>query len=69
MYNLVQPEMANKLLERKLAHIRATGATVVANANSGCLLQLINGIRQAGMNVRVAHPMTLLAEAYRRNGL
>jgi glycolate oxidase iron-sulfur subunit len=68
IYNLVQPEMANKLLDRKLANIRSTGASVVANANSGCLLQLINGIRQAGMHVRVAHPMTLLAEAYRRNG-
>jgi glycolate oxidase iron-sulfur subunit len=68
IYNLVQPEMAGQLLDRKLKHIRSTGATVVANANSGCLLQLINGIRQAGMNVRVAHPMTLLAEAYRRNG-
>jgi glycolate oxidase iron-sulfur subunit len=68
IYNLVQPEMANQLLERKLKHIHSTGVTVVANANSGCLLQLINGVRQAGMNVRVAHPMTLLAEAYRRNG-
>jgi glycolate oxidase iron-sulfur subunit len=68
IYNLVQPEMANQLLDRKLKHIRSTGASVVANANSGCLLQLINGIRQAGMNVRVAHPMSLLAEAYRRNG-
>ncbi|MEK7708077.1 MAG: (Fe-S)-binding protein, partial [Verrucomicrobiota bacterium] len=65
IYNLVQPEMANELLDRKLKHILSTGATVVANANSGCLLQLINGVRQAGMQVRVAHPMTLLAEAYR----
>lgn len=67
IYNLVQPEMANQLLERKLKHIRSTGATVVANGNSGCLLQLINGLRQAGLPIRVAHPMTLLAEAYRRN--
>ncbi|HPY31780.1 MAG TPA: (Fe-S)-binding protein [Verrucomicrobiota bacterium] len=67
IYNLVQPEMANQLLERKIKHIRSTGATVVANANSGCLLQLINGLRQAGLPIRVAHPMTLLAEAYRRN--
>jgi glycolate oxidase iron-sulfur subunit len=68
IYNLVQPEMAGQLLDRKLKHIRSTGATIVANGNSGCLLQLINGIRQAGLPVRVAHPMTLLAEAYRRNG-
>jgi len=65
IYNLVQPEMANELLDRKLKHIQSTGATVVANGNSGCLLQLINGVREAGMQVRVAHPMTLLAEAYR----
>jgi len=68
IYNLVQPEMADQLLQRKLRHIRSTGATVVATANSGCLLQLINGIRQAGLQVRVVHPMTLLAEAYRRKG-
>ena len=66
IYNLVQPEMANQLLDRKLKHIRSTGATVMANANSGCLLQLINGVRQAGLPVRVADPMTLLTEAYRR---
>ena len=68
IYNLTQPEMANQLLERKMNHIRSTGATIVANGNSGCLLQLINGARQHGLSVRVAHPVTLLAEAYRRTG-
>jgi glycolate oxidase iron-sulfur subunit len=66
IYNLIQPEMANQLLARKMQHIRSTGAETVANGNSGCLLQLINGARQHGVKVRVAHPMTLLAEAYRR---
>jgi glycolate oxidase iron-sulfur subunit len=66
IYNIVQPEMANKLLERKMNHIRSTGATVVANGNSGCLLQLINGAKKHGLNIRVAHPVTLLAEAYRQ---
>lgn len=65
IYNLTQPEMAEQLLERKLAHIRTTGATVVATANPGCLLQIINGAKQRGLNLRVAHPVTLLAEAYR----
>ena len=68
IYNITQPEMANQLLERKMNHIRSTGATIVANGNSGCLLQLINGARQHGLSVRVAHPVTLLAEAYRRTG-
>jgi glycolate oxidase iron-sulfur subunit len=68
VYNLVQPEMANCLLERKLNHIQSTGANIVATGNPGCLLQLINGAKDHGMSVRVAHPITLLAEAYRRAG-
>jgi glycolate oxidase iron-sulfur subunit len=65
IYNLTQPEMAGQLLERKLNHIASTGATTVATANPGCLLQLINGARQRGMKLRIVHPISLLAEAYR----
>jgi glycolate oxidase iron-sulfur subunit len=65
IYNIVQPEMANALLQRKLKHIQSTGARVVATGNPGCLLQIVNGAKQAGMELRVAHPITLLAEAYR----
>ena len=61
--------MANELLERKLTHIQSAGAPIVATANPGCLLQLINGARLRGMPLRLAHPITLLAEAYRRNGV
>ena len=66
IYNIIQPEMANQLLERKLKHIKSTGATTVANGNPGCLLQLVNGAKQQQMTLRVVHPVTLLAEAYRR---
>ena len=65
IYNLTQPEMAGQLLKRKLKHIRSTGATVVATGNPGCLLQLINGAASEGLPLRVVHPITLLAEAYR----
>jgi glycolate oxidase iron-sulfur subunit len=65
IYNLTQPEMAGQLLDRKLAHIKSTGATTVATANPGCLLQLINGAKQHGLKLRIVHPITLLAEAYR----
>ena len=66
VYNLTQPEMADTLLQRKLNHIRSTGATTVATGNPGCLLQLVNGAKQQGMTLRVVHPITLLAEAYRK---
>lgn len=66
IYNIIQPEMANELLQRKLNHIQTTGANTVATGNPGCLLQLVNGAKQRGMTLRVVHPITLLAEAYRR---
>jgi glycolate oxidase iron-sulfur subunit len=69
IYNLLQPEMASQLLERKMGHIRRTRAAVVATANPGCLLQLATGARSAGLDLRIVHPITLLAEAYRREML
>ena len=66
IYNIVQPEMANQLLDRKLGCIDSTGATTVATGNPGCLLHIQNGVRQQGKDLRLAHPITLLAEAYRR---
>jgi glycolate oxidase iron-sulfur subunit len=45
IYNLIQPEMANQLLDRKIKHIKSTGVSTVATGNPGCLLQLINGAR------------------------
>jgi glycolate oxidase iron-sulfur subunit len=69
IYNLTQPEMAGQLLDRKLRHILSTGAPVVATANPGCQLQLIQGARQRGLRLRVVHPVSLLAEAYRRGAV
>ena len=65
IYNLIQPEMADKLLQRKLDHIAATGASIVAAGNPGCLLQIENGAAARGLPVEVVHPVTLLARAYR----
>lgn len=65
IYNLIQPEMANKLLQRKLDHIASTGATIVATGNPGCLLQIQNGLAARGTKVAVVHPVSLLAKAYR----
>jgi len=67
IYNLIQPEMAEDLLQRKLRHIRSTGATTVATGNPGCLLQLVNGAKRQGLQLRIVHPISLLAEAYRES--
>lgn len=66
IYNITQPETSARLLERKVGHIRETGAQVVATANPGCHLQVQNGLRASGdTETRVVHPIVLLAEAYR----
>jgi glycolate oxidase iron-sulfur subunit len=66
IYALTQPEQAEALLTRKVGHIQATGAEIVATANPGCHLQIARGLKNASVNVRVMHPVSLLAEAYRR---
>ena len=45
VYNLNQPEMAGRLLKRKVGHILDTGASVVATANPGCIIQIESGLK------------------------
>src|SRR5690606_4378880 len=48
LYNILQPEMAERLLERKMQAIADTGAQVVATGNPGCLMQIAKGLRDRG---------------------
>jgi glycolate oxidase iron-sulfur subunit len=64
IYNLTQPEMAQRLGARKAAHVVETGAQIVATANPGCALQLTASLRARDAGVRVAHLVELLDEAY-----
>lgn len=65
IYALTQPEQADALLRRKVGHIGATGAAIVATANPGCHMQIARGLADAGSAAQVVHPVTLLARAYR----
>jgi glycolate oxidase iron-sulfur subunit len=42
-YNLLQPELAGRLKQRKLASLAATEAAIVATGNIGCQMQLASG--------------------------
>jgi glycolate oxidase iron-sulfur subunit len=66
VYNLLEPEVADRLLDMKIARIAETGAQVVASGNPGCLLQIARGVRARGLAVEVAHPVSLLARAAAR---
>jgi glycolate oxidase iron-sulfur subunit len=63
IYNLLEPEMADRLLERKLDRIVETGARVVVTGNPGCMLQMAKGARMRGLDLEILHPVELLARA------
>jgi glycolate oxidase iron-sulfur subunit len=54
-YNMLQPQIATQLRDRKLAHIDRTGARVIATGNVGCILQL-----RSGSSLSVVHTVELL---------
>lgn len=67
-YNLLEPAMSGRLLERKVSNIQKTGATCVVAANPGCAMQIQAGLRRHGLAIRVVHPVELLDEAYEACG-
>jgi glycolate oxidase iron-sulfur subunit len=64
-YNLTQPEMSERLGRRKMDHIEATGAEVVATGNVGCILQIARKVKERKRPIEVVHPVDLLDRAYR----
>ncbi|MBT3369423.1 MAG: glycolate oxidase subunit GlcF [Rhodospirillaceae bacterium] len=54
-YNLLQPELAGRLLERKAGNIRSLSPDVVAAGNIGCMVQL-----GSGLDIPVVHTVELL---------
>lgn len=65
IYNLLQPNMASQLLNRKLDNAMTTQATAIVSANPGCMLQLSAGLKQRGSTWQVIHLMDLLDRAYK----
>ena len=63
IYNLTQPEMAARLLARKVGHVLSTGAEAVVTANPGCILQIQQGLRERGREIPVLHLIEILDRA------
>lgn len=60
-YHLQQPEMAAALAGDKMQALACSGARYLATSNVGCALWLAQGMRERGMAMDVAHPVTLIA--------
>jgi glycolate oxidase iron-sulfur subunit len=69
VYNLLQPETARELGERKAATVIATGADVLATANPGCLMQIKTALDARGTPLPLVHTIELLDASIRRASL
>ena len=60
-YFLTQPDMAASLLADKIEVVKASSARILATSNIGCAMHLAVGLKAAGIEIEVVHPITLLA--------
>lgn len=64
VYNIVQAEMAQRVVAPKVKNIENTAADYVVVGNPGCMLQMDNALAAGGVSTRSIHTMELLEEAY-----
>jgi glycolate oxidase iron-sulfur subunit len=65
IYNLVQPDAANALGDRKAELIAPLNADAVATGNPGCLLQLQSALARGGRKTPVVHMIQVLDASLR----
>jgi glycolate oxidase iron-sulfur subunit len=63
IYNLLEPEAATQLRDRKVRNILKTDADVIVSGNPGCLLQIATGLEEAGRPLRVMHLVEVLDQS------
>jgi glycolate oxidase iron-sulfur subunit len=65
IYNMVEPEPAAELGERKAKNILKTGAQVIVTSNPGCMLQLQASLKKMDHDVPMVHPTEVLDASIR----
>ena len=61
-YMLTHKETADALLEKTLAPLKKQPTNYLLSSNIGCAMHLRAGLKQAGLNTEVLHPVSLLAQ-------
>jgi glycolate oxidase iron-sulfur subunit len=65
IYNLVEPDAARELGDRKAAHIDAVSPDLIATANPGCTLQMTAASARLGRVRPIRHPIEILDASIR----
>jgi glycolate oxidase iron-sulfur subunit len=69
IYNLVEPESARQIGERKVANVLEAAPQLLVSANPGCTLQIQSILRDRGLSLRAAHPIEVLDASIRGTAL
>lgn len=64
IYNLVEPDVSDIVLKRKLENVSAAAPELVATGNPGCLMQIGAGLLRQGAEATAVHPVELLDRSY-----
>jgi glycolate oxidase iron-sulfur subunit len=64
IYNFTQPEIAEKLLERKVENLEKTGADWAVMGNPGCYMWIMNGLKARNSPMEVLHTVEALDRAW-----
>ena len=65
VYNLLQPEAASELGQRKADSVLTTGAQLLISANPGCSLQIASALAVQGETIAIAHTAEILDASIR----
>lgn len=68
VYNILQAETAEQVLEAKMADVTGTKADLIVTTNTGCHMQMIHGVQKAGLKAEVLHLVELLERSYQAGG-
>lgn len=60
VYNMLQPQVAEELGDKKANNLLNTGAKMIVSSNPGCSLQIKKHLQQKGKEMPLFHPMQLL---------
>jgi glycolate oxidase iron-sulfur subunit len=69
IYNVLNPEPARELGDRKAANVLRTGARLLVTANPGCLMQVAASIERSGGRMALAHTVEVLDASIRGLGV
>jgi glycolate oxidase iron-sulfur subunit len=65
IWNVLFPEPARELGDRKARNVAATGAQLLVTANPGCLMQVAASLRRSGTRLAMAHTVEVLDASLR----